>query len=116
MIEYTEDTEANRFVIRVRRADGSMFLTAVKTAHVDEQEQLVLVRKFFVGPKPSTPNIRRPHHDALRVLARGAWVEWEDVTDRIRPVEAKEIEDGRRDQGSHEVTGELADPVPGVKE
>lgn len=119
-VQYHEDTDSNIFVIRVKRADGSQFLTNVMTCTTDDQGQIVLTRRFFTAPpltpatlNPYHPKNRRPHHDCVRVVAKGAWVEWEDVTDRIRPVEAEEIEnDGRTDQEPDE----LARPVQGVRE
>jgi hypothetical protein len=117
MDTYIESLPTNRFIIRVLRANGSVFLTNCFRCFVDEQQQLVIERHFEVTHKDGTRDMSP--YIALRVLAKGAWVEWEDVTDRIKVADAKEVmndEDSRRDGGDIEVPSELVPPVQGVGE
>jgi hypothetical protein len=95
---YTESPE-NRMVIIVTRVDGSSFLTNCSNWKVDEEGLLIIERKFEIFP----PRLERTQsmvsisevkiHIGKRVLPKGQWIELQDVTDRIRPVEAKELQD-----------------------
>lgn len=105
--QYHEDTHKNNKVLRVVRADGSMFFTAAEKYVVEENGALCISRRFYVeyppasliakaaaewSPLSGTPN---PKWAVMtRTLAPGAWIEIEEVTDRIRPVEAREFESG----------------------